>query len=408
MRWEPLNRLFIPLVLLVSVLVLRERLLNLKSFYLQLLFLLPYITLVAAMVISCFFNRARSFTTAFALMVAYWIFATQLQKPLSDPNTFITFSVLSLGLPLTFIVLLLTGERSLRTLAGLWIVAIVPVQLGIVIWLRGEPTVLVAISRYMPILSYGHYNLSLIAGVLYTSCILLATFILFKQNNEHAASVLTSAVFSFCVFAFYGLPKISIVVFGAAGLALISSLIRSSHEMAYRDELTGLRSRRALNERMKSLSRQFVIAMIDVDHFKKFNDSYGHAVGDDVLKMVAKKLASVKSGVAYRYGGEEFCFVFSGKALEQCKPNLETTRLAIANYRLYVRDIQDRPSSRKAGKLLRGSGGKGQITSVTVSIGAAESNKRRKQPQNVLKLADEALYRAKKNGRNRLVCQSSD
>ena len=58
--------------------------------------------------------------------------------------------------------------------------------------------------------------------------------------------------------------------------------------MAFRDELTGLPGRRALNERLQRLPRQYVLAMTDVDHFKKFNDTHGHDVGDEVLKLVAQ------------------------------------------------------------------------------------------------------------------------
>jgi hypothetical protein len=144
--------------------------------------------------------------------------------------------------------------------------------------------------------------------------------------------------------------------------------------------------------------------MVDVDHFKKFNDKYGHDVGDDVLKMVARQLAMVKGGSAYRYGGEEFCLVFAGKNLEQCKENMELVRKKIACYRLYVRDMQNRPRSQKAGVQHRGSAGETRFASVTISIGAAESDTVKKPPQEALKAADAALYEAKRSGRNRLVC----
>ncbi len=76
----------------------------------------------------------------------------------------------------------------------------------------------------------------------------------------------------------------SLLYFLAAGLILVVSLIQTSYAMAYHDELTGLAGRRAFNETLLRLGSHYVIAVIDVDHFKRFNDTYGHEVGDQVLK----------------------------------------------------------------------------------------------------------------------------
>src|SRR5439155_9485473 len=91
----------------------------------------------------------------------------------------------------------------------------------------------------------------------------------------------------------------------AAGTIEIVALLQESHQLAFRDELTGLPGRRALDERLRALRGRYALAMVDVDHFKKFNDTHGHDVGDQVLKLVAGRLAEVGGGgIAYRYGGE--------------------------------------------------------------------------------------------------------
>ena len=77
-----------------------------------------------------------------------------------------------------------------------------------------------------------------------------------------------------------------------AGLILVVAVIEASYMMAYRDGLTELPSRRALNEALPRLSGQFTVAMVDVDHFKRFNDTYGHDAGDHVLRLVAARLAA--------------------------------------------------------------------------------------------------------------------
>ena len=86
------------------------------------------------------------------------------------------------------------------------------------------------------------------------------------------------------------------IFFFTAGLILLITSIEASFSMAYMDELTGLPGRRSLNETMLNLGRKYVIAMIDIDHFKKFNDTYGHKTGDQVLKMIATRLGKMGGG----------------------------------------------------------------------------------------------------------------
>ena len=175
--------------------------------------------------------------------------------------------------------------------------------------------------------------------------------------------------------------------------------------MAYRDDLTGLAGRRALNEMLLRLRGKYVVAMLDIDFFKKFNDSYGHDVGDQVLKMVSSRIARVSGGGrAYRYGGEEFTVIFPGRKVEDVTGYLERLRMSVENAGFTLRD-SDRPKSAKSGVQGRGScqqTAAGKV-GVTVSIGVAGRSSRTTGPGEVLKMADLALYKAKKSGRNRVV-----
>jgi GGDEF domain-containing protein len=142
--------------------------------------------------------------------------------------------------------------------------------------------------------------------------------------------------------------------------------------------------------------------MIDVDHFKQFNDTHGHDVGDQVLKLVGGQLAFVEGGGrAYRYGGEEFSVLFASGSVREALPHLEKVRKAIEGYGMAVRR-DDRPRDRKAGTVRRGQGEVETVLSVTVSIGVAGSDAKRATPDQVIRAADEALYRAKQGGRNRV------
>ncbi len=151
---------------------------------------------------------------------------------------------------------------------------------------------------------------------------------------------------------------------------------------------------------MTALSGRYAIAMVDVDHFKKFNDTFGHDVGDQVLKMVAGRLRGVGGGGrAFRYGGEEFSVLFAAQRADDACLHLDALRQAVAGAAFALRS-KDRPKveRRKTGRPAP----RAQKVGVTISLGVAERKDNSSTPEEVLKAADEALYRAKQNGRNRL------
>lgn len=399
----PLRRLLAPLLLLLAAWLLREKLL---FSYRQLLDWLPYGGLGLAMLLCFFYSRARLFTLAFALLLAYWLIDTQLQSRLAEPRPLFIYSMLVLALPLTSLLLLLLPERGLRNRYGLALAMLVPLQLGIA-WLlwNNFPGVAAAVRDAMPVLPFGgRYYLPHAAATLFLVVLTAGLYVLCRYDSEHATALLGALLFAFITFAFFKEERISATMFGAAGMALIVSIVRSSYDMAYYDELTGLRGRRALNECLRGLGGRYTIAMLDVDHFKQFNDGYGHEAGDEVLKMMGKQIARVQGGgKAYRYGGEEFCIVFPRRELEQCLPHLEKLRRMIEDYEMSVRDRKTRPHSKKAGRRQRGTRDIAETVSVTVSIGAAERDERHIDSQQVLQAADAALYKAKKKGRNCVV-----
>ena len=402
MNIAALRRLLIPFLLLIAAILLREYTGSLNKAYVDLLTVSPYVLLALTMALCWFYNRARLFTVAVVLVITYWIINTKLQASLSLPMPLFVYSALSVFTPLLFGVFMLVPERGLNNIVSWWVVLTVPALAGLLwlLWLF-EPQLVGKINGVLPVMPVKGYFLSHIASGLFLVFGITGFVFLLKRDSEHVAAVLSAGVFAFITLAFFNKEKISVLMFAAAGICLIISIIRLAHEMAYRDDLTGLRGRRALNERFSGMGSRYVIAMLDVDHFKKFNDTYGHDVGDDVLKMVAKQINRIKGGgKAYRYGGEEFCIVFSGKELETCLPYLEAVRRGVEEYRLSLRDIKTRPQSSKVGKRQRGTGRARDSVSVTISIGVAEKNEKVYEPHDVLKAADQALYRAKKKGRN--------
>ena len=215
-----------------------------------------------------------------------------------------------------------------------------------------------------------------------------------------------------------------------AALILGASLIETSYVLAYHDELTGIRGRRAFNEALLSLDQQYAIAIVDIDHFKKFNDTYGHDVGDQVLCMVAKRLSQVGGdGQAFRCGGEEFAIVFRNTSAKEAFEHLDSLRQIIAKSTFQVRGSERRAErsaekrSNPQNELRTGGSDRRKPTrkktapaspsqspdrlSVNVSIGVAEPSTRYRQPEQVIQAADQALYRAKNKGRNRVELAST-
>jgi len=182
-----------------------------------------------------------------------------------------------------------------------------------------------------------------------------------------------------------------------SSLFVLAGIYGLTWRRAYLDELTGLPGRRAFDETLRRLGRHYAIAMVDVDHFKRFNDRYGHGVGDQVLRFMGSRLKRVTFGRAYRYGGEEFALVMPGVRLGIGLPHVEALRATIEATRLTLRG-KDRPAGRPR-RGLRPPGRKTQV-GITVSIGLAERTRFHASPNEVVRAADEALYRAKRKGRN--------
>lgn len=198
-------------------------------------------------------------------------------------------------------------------------------------------------------------------------------------------------------------PQLLPIFCSLALLSQMAALVQESLELAFRDELTGLPSRRALNERLRQLSRQYCLAIVDIDHFKQCNDRHGHDVGDQVLRMVASRLRQGSRGRTYRQGGEEFVIVLDRQAPEAARVWLEAIREDIADYPMQLRDMASRPAGKHRNLRRPGSSASGRRSlTVTVSIGLAAGH-RQSDVAEVLKQADKALYKAKALGRNRVV-----
>jgi diguanylate cyclase (GGDEF)-like protein len=398
-------RLLIPALLIGAALWLRVFIDNLGVEARVVLTYLPYLLCAAALFLAYQFNRCRLLLAMLGLGVFYWLLQNQLQVSLSQPEAGRLYLAVSLGVPLLCLYLLLVPETGIWNLQGL-IVSLLFLFLafacaGLAFWLPGSGEAAADYYRAHPtegyVLSYG-------ATLLMALVLVVGLVLMVLRNEETEAALLGVLAALYLTLALLHLEDISIVMCVAAGLCLVWGLLRSTHAMAYRDELTGLLGRRALGERLGRLGRRYCIAMLDVDHFKRFNDTHGHDVGDEVLRMVSSHISRVGGGTAYRYGGEEFCVVFPRRSVEEAAAALDVVREQISEYRMSIRDRDRRPVRSRDGARKRGATRLGSShVAVTISAGVAQRSEDYPKADSVVMIADKMLYRAKKAGRNRVV-----
>jgi diguanylate cyclase (GGDEF)-like protein len=227
--------------------------------------------------------------------------------------------------------------------------------------------------------------------------ILLSCYILKNQYMD----LIYVAVLISSVISFYLSNRLLLVAIftSAIFVIMVIAMFDVSYSLAFYDTLTGVLSRRALEQELLKLgNRKYYIAMVDLDFFKKINDCYGHDIGDEVLKMVASILnKTLSKAKVFRYGGEEFVVLFTGKGYNEVMNQLERARRAIERRPFIVRS-DNRPKE-KPEKITNHSKGKGKIN-ITVSIGLAQKTDILKTGYEVIKKADEALYKSKNSGRN--------
>lgn len=364
-----------------------------------LLEVLPIIVAIIALLLGWRFNRTRLIYAVGLLLLAE-ILLQHLPLAVDQGALYQTIQLL---LPFNLLLVSLFRERGLFHLHGILWLLFLAVQLLACAWLLVNlPQQSVFWLNY-PLVLQSVVDLPLAQPVLLLNGLVLLSLVwrYLLKAAAFEASFFWGQLLLVVAFIHPADQPLQFYLAGI-GLVLILGIMESSHSLAYLDELTGLPGRRALNEALAKLGSRYVVAMLDIDHFKKFNDTHGHDVGDQVLKMVAGRLATVGgAGKVFRYGGEEFTVVLSRKSVKAALPYLEQLRIAVEDARFVPRG-KDRPKEKP--KQRSPSKGKSSAAlKVTISIGAAERSSDLSSSDAVLKAADQALYRAKKAGRNQVV-----
>jgi diguanylate cyclase (GGDEF)-like protein len=178
------------------------------------------------------------------------------------------------------------------------------------------------------------------------------------------------------------------------------TLLQTSHQEVYRDELTGVPGKVAYDQTVAGLGNKYVLAVIGIDQLKQYGNQHGKAVSEQMLRLIAPKImATAGGGKVHRLAGEEFTVVFSRKSATETLVVLGAIRKAVEETQLYLRGrnrVWERDSTARV---------KSHDVAVpaTVSIGVAESGDSQSSLALVTKAAYRALYVAKGEGGNRVT-----
>ena len=364
---------------------------------------LPFIIFIIGMGLSWIFHHSREFNLFLLFTIIYISLNKYIWNPELKVDVHIAYLLLVALVPVNYLLNFLLKERGILNQFGIRRFVWLAIQLYGIAWVLEHP--------YPPLNEYLIFSLlklsifkstaisqPLLIFILATSLVLLIR--LLQTSSILVSGTLSSLIAVTSALHFYQQPQLATLFIILAGLLIISSIIINAYSLAYLDELTNLPSRRAMVQNISTLGKRYSIAMVDVDHFKKFNDKHGHDIGDQVLKKLASQLRQVRGGKAFRYGGEEFTVIFPNKTISEARIFCNELCKNVENSPFILRN-KKRPKSIKhtSKKKTRD----GIPLTITISIGLAERSADLTTSDKVIKQADRALYKAKKNGRNQVA-----
>jgi GGDEF domain-containing protein len=374
---------------------------------------------IAGLLLSWRFHSSRAFSAVLVLYLAGQALPYFFSSAFPPQSGIIAITSVGILLPLNFVLFSFSEERGFSS-SNLASTGILLFAESVIVLVLCRPAPFTSAHR---IAHSSHLPLPFSVEICFAAAaiILLIRFALFRQPTE--SGFLCALAACFLALDFGGSGRIPSSYFAAAAFILAGAVVEKSYLLAYQDELTSLPSRRAFNDALLRLTAPYSVAVADIDHFKRCNDTYGHDTGDQVLRLVATRLARISGGgQAYRCGGEEFMILFPGKTATDVLEPLENLRRAIESSKLRLRGPDrrqqprgpDRRNQRARGRVETGrairqlaQSARPAEISVTVSIGVATPAAVEQSVQEVIRAADKALYRAKSSGRNRIEIASS-
>ena len=377
-----------------------------------------YAVFIAAALLAWRFHSTRILFSAVILLLGHHAMESFAHGQIASAGSGrIAFEAVALLVPLNFIVLTFFPERGSEARTLGWFLALLFFESVFVAAISGAGQPMPGFLHLSFIPDY-RWRVPQPALLAFMGALGLLLVRLIQRHRAMDSGMFWSLIATWLGLQAGGAGKTGSAYFGAAALVLASSIIENSYSLAYQDELTALASRRAFNDALLRLKHPYAIAAVDIDHFKRINDNFGHDTGDQVLRLVASRLARVTGGgEAFRVGGEEFTILFPGRTAKDVTDHLELLRMNIESSSFKIRAGEERRKAaresdrrttgvRKSRKPKPVPEAQPGAVSMTVSIGIAESQPKLRAEE-VIEQADQALYRAKQGGRNRIETAAS-
>ena len=393
---------FIPggLILLAAIGFLRPQ--GLPSWLHQPIAAFPFVVLAFGLIFGWYLSYARMI---FSLLALAFADRTLLLFPVmgSDPSPLnhTIFSITAFLLPLNLLTFSILKDNTTSTFRSAISLIVVLVQPFLVLWLcKPEQQDFAAVFQltYVSWISTSWTRIPqaallmlFVAGLMH-----LVRFTIKRDPFDGGSAWAITAVF----FAFHGqqLGWQSTNFFATAGLILFVSLIQSSYQRTYRDDLTGIAGRLAYEEATAQAGKQFALAVLSIDQLKAYANTHGKSVAEQILKLVAPKVqANCQGGRVFRISGEELTLLFTNQSAVETLVALEQVRKAVETVALYLRG-RDRVWEDRRGT--RSPGSKDRELPLSVSIGVAGKSEESATLNLVIKSAYRALYDAKAAGGN--------
>ncbi len=373
---------------------------------LLLLPVLPLLLIVANCLLVLYFNSTRLFYMNWVVLLSYLYYnlpgiVEGLNINFVSPGFWLETALLyAYLLPVLFFVIHLTADRGFLNIRGVIKLALVSFfALGPALRLLFDFSPLMDFYRELPAFRFNSLAVSPLYLLLFVVFGLMLIFIRERSFYGKGQEMIFWAVAAFSLVPFiegqwwneevFVFSPVVSILYGFGSVVMAGRAVNYAWGKAYLDKLTLVEGRMALDEQLERLSGDYALAMVDIDNFKTFNDKYGHDSGDVVLQQVADILEYYSGGQVYRFGGEEFTVVYPDKLADEVAEELEELRKRVAENKVGVTR-----KSKRATKVLK--------KKVTVSIGLANSSGRYENPHEALNVADNALYKAKEEGKNKL------
>lgn len=364
---------------------------------------LPYLLVLPGIGLAWGFNNGREFNLLLVLGITYWVLREFIWQPnLPIPAQSLLYVVICMLLPLNFLTHVLLPERGVLRWQVLKRLSISLAQvLGLaVLFTFPYGTLQEALRAVLWKNPWPQYVLLPQPAIVAIGVTIVAILMQLRRQT-HVLQLGNLMAFVACTLGLNSVaqPDSASLFFSIAAGSILIAMAFNSYNLAYLDELTNLPTRRALKQHLVALGKRYSIAMVDIDHFKKLNDRYGHDVGDQVLRMVAAHLAQIGGGgKAFRYGGEEFTILFANLDATTALPYVDELRHQLSKTPFILRQ-RKRPRHRPEHPVKHE---RVEKLTVSFSAGIAQYQEHHDSPAAVMKLADKALYAAKHAGRNRV------